>query len=202
MDAGSHLRVSVPQGDGGGPVMAALGALPRRWDAGDPAGDPDRVSLHSVPTGGNAVLRVLPPPLPADMRAAAGWPLQDYLEFGGLPGAVPCGRLHTRQLLWEWRLTGLSENAELAVSELLTNAVDVSYPSEDILPVRLWLLSDGARLLILVWDGSPQPPLPVYTSDEMENGRGLMLVEAVCTRWDWYQTPDLAGKTVWALCEK
>src|SRR6266536_411255 len=30
------------------------------------------------------------------------WPLQTFLELGALPGAVPCARLHARQLLWEW----------------------------------------------------------------------------------------------------
>jgi hypothetical protein len=30
------------------------------------------------------------------------WPLQSFLELGALPGAVPCARLHTRHLLWEW----------------------------------------------------------------------------------------------------
>jgi hypothetical protein len=30
------------------------------------------------------------------------WPLHSYLELGTLPGAVPCARLHTRHVLWEW----------------------------------------------------------------------------------------------------
>ncbi len=183
--------------------MAALGALSRHHHAADPAGHRQRVSLHSVPTGENAVLRPpLAPPLHPDTRAAATWPLRDYLEFGALVGAVPCGRLHTRHLLWEWRLTGLTDSAELIAAELLTNAVAASQPSLDILPVRLWLLSDRCRLLIMVWDTSPQPPLPAPTDDDAENGRGLQLVEAVCTRWSWYPTPELAGKVVWALCEE
>ena len=35
------------------------------------------------------------------------WPLRSFLELGALPSAVPCARLHARQVLWEWRLTGL-----------------------------------------------------------------------------------------------
>jgi hypothetical protein len=31
------------------------------------------------------------------------WPLQSFLELGSLPSAVPCARLHVRQLLWEWQ---------------------------------------------------------------------------------------------------
>lgn len=180
--------------------MTALGALPAHWGPGDPAGGSRQVTLHSLPTGENAVSRSVAPPLGPGTERAAGWPLLDYLEFGALPGAVPCGRLHTRNLLWEWRLAELAEGAELVVSELLTNAVAASRPSLDILPVRLWLLSDAVRLLILVWDTSPQPPLPTHTSEEAESGRGLLLVEAVCAEWDWYPTPAPGGKAVWGVC--
>jgi len=51
------------------------------------------------------------------------WPLRSYLELGALPTAVPCARLHARQLVWEWGLNGLAANTELLVSELVTNAV-------------------------------------------------------------------------------
>jgi hypothetical protein len=30
------------------------------------------------------------------------WLLRSYLELGALPGAVPCARLHARQLVLEW----------------------------------------------------------------------------------------------------
>ena len=126
----------------------------------------------------------------------------DFLELGALPGAVPCARLHTRHVLWEWRLAGLSESAELVVSELMTNAIAASVSRECILPVRLWLQADHARLLIFVWDSSGQPPLPGSAGGDAEGGRGLMLVEAVCARWNWYPTPQLPGKAVWALCEQ
>jgi hypothetical protein len=29
------------------------------------------------------------------------WPLQSHLELGAYDTAVPCARLHTRQVLWE-----------------------------------------------------------------------------------------------------
>ena len=182
--------------------MAALKALPRqrRHGAGPAHGDHYatvtdlRDRQESVPP------RPLPPPAHPDLDLAAGWPLLDFIELGALPGAVPCGRLHTRHILWEWRLTGLAGSAELAVSELLTNAVAASW-GDRVLPVRLWLLSDAARLLVLVWDTNPLPPLRSGTSEDAENGRGLMLVDAVCSRWDWYPDPERKGKVVWALCE-
>ena len=126
------------------------------------------------------------------------WPLQDFLELGALAGAVPCARLHTRQVLWEWGLRNLGESAELLVAELVTNAVKASRAMTQAFPVRLWLASDSAQVLILVWDASPQPPVRMDTSDEAENGRGLMLVEAISEQWGWYFREDNDGKVVWA----
>jgi anti-sigma regulatory factor (Ser/Thr protein kinase) len=138
-------------------------------------------------------------------RGMAGqWPLQSFLELGALPGAVPCARLHARQMLWEWKLAGLSENVELLVSELLTNAVRSSQSLEPVSPVRLGLLADKvadeAHVLILVWDASPRPPVRIDADEDAESGRGLLLVEAISDQWDWYSpSQETGGKVVWAL---
>jgi len=58
-------------------------------------------------------------------------PLRSYLELGALPTAVPCARLHARQLVWEWGLDGLAESSELLVSELVTNAVQAMAGQDD-----------------------------------------------------------------------
>ena len=99
------------------------------------------------------------------------------MELGALPGAVPCARLHARHAcMREWGLAALGDGTELAVSELMTNAVQVSRAMSQAAPVRLWLLSDGAQLVILVWDASPQPPVRLDAGNDAENGRGLLLV--------------------------
>jgi hypothetical protein len=49
------------------------------------------------------------------------WPLESYLELGAFPTAVPCARLHSRQVMNEWRLEALAGPVELVVSELVTN---------------------------------------------------------------------------------
>lgn len=127
------------------------------------------------------------------------WPLQDFLELGALASAVPCARLHARQVLWEWGLARLGESSGLLVTELITNAVKASRAVTPGSPVRLWLMSDLARVLILVWDASPQPPLRINASGEAENGRGLILVEAISEQWGWYGRDDINGKFVWAI---
>jgi len=129
------------------------------------------------------------------------WPLHSHLELGALPGAVPCARLHARQVLWEWGLSAFSENAELLVSELMTNATQASLSTELILPVRLWLSSDQSRLLIQVQDTSCDPPAPTGGVDDDERGRGLLIVEAISTKWGWDIKEDNSGKIVWALME-
>jgi anti-sigma regulatory factor (Ser/Thr protein kinase) len=128
------------------------------------------------------------------------WPLRDFLEYGALPSAVPSARLHARQIAWEWGLSALGENVELLVSELMTNGIAAARAIEPISPVRLWLLADTTRILILVWDASPYPPTPAHADEYAESGRGLLLVQALSQRWGSYPTPQMGGKAVWALC--
>jgi anti-sigma regulatory factor (Ser/Thr protein kinase) len=111
------------------------------------------------------------------------WPLHSFLELGALPGAVPCARLHARQLLWEWGLAALTDRTELVVSELVTNAIQASRITGQASSVWLWLLSDKAQVLVLVWDASPRSPVRADVNDDTENGRGLLLVEAVSEKW-------------------
>ena len=84
------------------------------------------------------------------------------------------------------------------MSELLTNAVKASRSLGWHSPVRLWVLSDKAHVLVLVWDANPQPPMRIEAGEEVESGRGLLLVEAVSDQWDWYQPDGWDGKVVWA----
>ena len=130
------------------------------------------------------------------------WPLLSHLELGALPGAVACARLHARQVLWEWGLSAIAENAELLVSELVTNATQASPSAERIQPVGLWLSSDRSRLLILVQDTSRYPPEPTSGAGyDDERGRGLLIVDAISTKWGWDAKQDSSGKVVWALIE-
>ena len=88
------------------------------------------------------------------------WPLRSSLELGALPTAVPCARLHARQLVWDWGLDGLAETAELLVSELATNAVQAMARQEVRTAVRLQLFGDNTRVRIEIWDADPGRQLP------------------------------------------
>jgi anti-sigma regulatory factor (Ser/Thr protein kinase) len=104
--------------------------------------------------------------------------------------------------MWEWGMSALADATKVIVSEMVANAVAASRALDDgPFPVRFWLLSDRKRLLIVVWDACLLPPARLDPADDAEAGRGLMLVEAFSTQWDWYPSvwDGIEGKAVWAL---
>lgn len=139
----------------------------------------------------------------------ASWPLRSYLELGALPSAVPCARLHTKHLLWEWGLDQLSETVELVVSELTTNAQKASATltgsrywgqwRPGVPPIRLWICADKEHVLIQVWDADDRMPEPQGVDLEAESGRGLLLVDTLCAEWGAYVPEGGDGKVVWGI---
>jgi anti-sigma regulatory factor (Ser/Thr protein kinase) len=126
-----------------------------------------------------------------------GWPLVSSLEMAALPSAVPCGRLHARQVAWEWGLEHLANDAEILASELLSNAIKASLSDHGDGLVTLRLLADREQLIVEVWDRSPFSPEPRQAGDDAENGRGLLVVEALSSRWG-FRRVSLVLKVVWA----
>ena len=140
---------------------------------------------------------------PGFMALSPAWQqFTTYLELGALPTAVPCVRLHVRQILWEWGLGELAEVTELVASELVTNAYQTTIRHQLPTPIRLRLSSNGQQALIEVWDADPTPPhRPVLDANGLppetaESGRGLFLVAALSERWSCYRLSQ--GKVVWA----
>jgi anti-sigma regulatory factor (Ser/Thr protein kinase) len=119
------------------------------------------------------------------------------LEFAPLPTAVPCARLHTVHVLHEWGLRDLASDAQMVVSELITNAVDASTLLPERPPVSLRLLLTGKSLVIEVWDHSPLDLEPREADADDECGRGLTVVAALSDRWGWERTGH-DRKVVWA----
>jgi anti-sigma regulatory factor (Ser/Thr protein kinase) len=130
--------------------------------------------------------------------ASQDWPHVSFLELGALPSAVPCGRLHARQVLWEWRLGHLAEDAEMLVSELLTNALRASWALAYPGAVALRLLASQHCLVIEAWDQAPGDPQPGQTAADAESGRGFTVIEALSTRWG-IRRASRTLKVVW--CE-
>ncbi|MQA87712.1 MAG: ATP-binding protein [Streptosporangiales bacterium] len=132
------------------------------------------------------------------------------MRLAALPTAVGCARRFTATQLRHWELAELIDGATLAVSELVTNAVQAtgavkmprSYAELHDLPlatVVMRLRRTSASLVLEVWDADPHPPVPVDPGDCDEGGRGLSVVAAVAKAWGHYPSDAHAGgKVVWA----
>ena len=110
----------------------------------------------------------------------------------------------------------LRDDAELMLSELVTNAVRHQRDGK----IEITALLRGSALRVSVTDDSREVPVPRSSgageepstagdapstageapSTAAANGRGLLLIEALATRWGW--APLENGKVVWfeAVC--
>ena len=104
---------------------------------------------------------------------------------------------------------GTAETAELLVSELVTNAVRfVGDPARtlqyseranaSLISLSLRHFREG--LLIEVYDTDNNPPIRSDADDHAENGRGLMLVDALSKEWSYFFPPG-GGKVVYCFLE-
>jgi anti-sigma regulatory factor (Ser/Thr protein kinase) len=138
------------------------------------------------------------------MAPPAPWSMQTRLELAAWPTAPGVARGHVRAVACEWGLAGLADTAELLASELVTNALQASQQlaaGGDVVTVpviRLRVTSDGACLVIHVWDASGQLPVLKDVAADEENGRGLMLVATLGKDWGCHPTAE-GGKAVWVL---
>ncbi|MFE7898424.1 ATP-binding protein [Streptomyces sp. NPDC057424] len=102
-----------------------------------------------------------------------------------------------RSFLGEWDMLELSGAAELGVTELLAN-VARHVPDRR---CALLLLRQRTGVRVEVTDGSDELPcMPDTLDTEAENGRGLLLLDAMADKWGvslW----SGGGKTVWFECE-
>ena len=133
------------------------------------------------------------------------------LSLVALPTSPFWARRYTRSFLDSCR--GVSEStaetAELLVSELVTNSVRFSGD-----PARTLRYSERADaglislslrhfrdvLLIEVYDTDNDPPIRSDADDYAENGRGLMLVDALSKEWSYF-FPSCGGKVVYCFLE-
>jgi PAS domain-containing protein len=128
------------------------------------------------------------------MDPASRWagPVSDLAEltFGTEPDLVPRARLLVRSALLSSR-PELADDAELVVSELVTNAALYGEPP---VTVRVRV---GSEVRVEVEDAGRHLPVMAHPEADATTGRGLSLVAAVATCWGIDQLPD-HGKRVWA----
>jgi anti-sigma regulatory factor (Ser/Thr protein kinase) len=101
-----------------------------------------------------------------------------------------------RSFLGEWDMPELSDAVELGVTELLANVVR-HVPDRR---CALLLLRQRTGVRVEVTDGGDElPRTPAALDAEAENGRGLLLLDAMADKWGvslW----SGGGKTVWFEC--
>ena len=114
------------------------------------------------------------------------------LELSQSPTSVRAARQFATEVLAQWRLDSLIDDALLVVSELATNAVTHASSS-----CRLRLAHRPSTLRIDVLDTGAGTPDPRAATSSDENGRGLLIVDALAAAWGLEQVPG-RGKLVWA----
>ncbi|WP_326692298.1 MULTISPECIES: ATP-binding protein [unclassified Streptomyces] len=100
-----------------------------------------------------------------------------------------CRRIGTEKLRL-WGMPSLIDDAQLLISELVTNGLQHGDGSSD-LGVRF--VVTAGRLLVAVEDGSPGKAQVRHAAAHDEAGRGMFLVAALATQWG--VSPD--GSTTW-----
>jgi Histidine kinase-like ATPase domain len=139
---------------------------------------------------------------PDPATGPAGLPRIATRTLGTDVGSVRAARDFTVATLRRWGTAERSQDIEIVVSELLTNALRHALPGpgEILSPwgIRLGLLNPGPFVLCAVADPSRAAPVPQMRSSLAETGRGLHIICALSDQWG-YITPGEGGKVVWAL---
>ncbi|WP_285510847.1 ATP-binding protein [Streptomyces sp. NBRC 14336] len=117
------------------------------------------------------------------------------LAFLAEPAEVAALRRVVRLHLGMWGLHGVSDQAQLCVSELVSNVIRHAGHGT---PARLSVSMNGTCLRIEVHDPDTRALPTLLDADaESEGGRGMALVDAVADRWGVLLGPD--QKITW--CE-
>jgi anti-sigma regulatory factor (Ser/Thr protein kinase) len=128
-----------------------------------------------------------------DSPAVAACPLGTGAQSGRM------ARKFTRNMLKEWGLAALADDAEAIVGEFVANAV--SHAARCVgsgQPLGLRLLRRTGEVMCAVLDPSDTAPVLRVPERTEENGRGLQMVDALSDVWGWSPVTG-RGKAVWAI---
>jgi len=119
---------------------------------------------------------------------------QQYkMTYPGEKRSAAQAREDIRLILLTWALPSLCDTAELVATELLANAVEHAKASD----VKMSIARLGKWVEISVFDpGSGRPTMHSASPDD-EGGRGVMMIDALCSAWGWENSTPTT-KRVWA----
>lgn len=108
------------------------------------------------------------------------------------PSPVSAARVFVATVLTQWQADDSVYDAQLVVTELITNAMRHGGGA-----ASLALVLRGQHVGCAVSDHSTAPPIPTTPDYFAEYGRGMHLIQALSICWGWY--PMTHGKRVWAV---
>ena len=126
----------------------------------------------------------------ADRAPAGGRSTVHRLGLEPVPEAVPTARALLRDVVQRTDFAHRLDDGELALSELVTNAV--LHGRE---PIQVSVVTSPAALRVEVCDANPVSPSFSMLDPTAVTGRGLLLISAVSDAWGVEPAPD--GKVVW-----
>ncbi|MGW5210088.1 ATP-binding protein [Streptomyces sp. NPDC004051] len=114
-------------------------------------------------------------------------------------GSVPRARALLHAVLGGWGVDQeVAGDAELVLSELVTNALRVPVPSDRQVGVRIRRSVTEGLLRLEVSDAGGGRPEVREPGEGETGGRGLLLVAALAQRWGYEERAAGIGKTVFA----
>ena len=139
--------------------------------------------------------------MPDALLPAARWVFEQIAPSARDAGlASRAAREFTGEILLTWGLTALAEDAELIVSELVTNALRHGLRGlSGAAPAQVELIwwRRAGQITCMVTDPGAKPPVMAPTDPLAEAGRGLHVVEALSDAWGSTRR-DGCRKAVWA----
>jgi anti-sigma regulatory factor (Ser/Thr protein kinase) len=127
---------------------------------------------------------------------------QCRIALAAAPESTRIAREFTAVTLRRWQQGGLVDDAVVVASELVTNAIrhGAGTIGAEAAPVGLAWRYQPCRLICVVTDRNPKPPVLIPPGLEAECGRGLLVVQALTVAWGWTMLGP-AEKAVWAALE-
>jgi anti-sigma regulatory factor (Ser/Thr protein kinase) len=96
----------------------------------------------------------------------------------GTPYSVQMAPFYVRAALGHYHLGNHAGDVETVTSELVSNNA-ITHAGAQAINLELMRIGDSGAVVVVVTDPSPLPPVKRDPAEDIENGRGLLVVEAL-----------------------